>query len=356
MSMRKNKDEVFARHVEFMTNDKPTGTLIRFERMPWLTLPATKPLEDYNFPDECEAYMDALIEQERAFWAARGDFADDLLPVIKAFFGMAEHSCFVGGEVQYGGGTSYHHPPINDIEDWHTLACHEDNPNYQLLLRGMKYLQKRSTEEGEFFTSLRGLSLPMEMANAFRGNDFFMDIYDDEENVHNLLDFAVEAGLWNIRHQLEIVTPICGGRFTGFGVWMPGNAIGQVSEDASSLCSAAVYKEFGLPYSARTLSHFDAAQVHVHSLGRHVLPLILQHKNLRIVQIEDDPKQPQPIEVYREHEALLKDRIVMMRCTLADIENNIDLIARNKNIINPFVQSQAEADRALAILRAHTSV
>ncbi len=349
--MRWNKEAVLDRVVGFMSNDKQVGTLIRFDRMPWLDLPAAKPLEAYQFPAECERYLDDCIANEHALWQVRGEFDDDMLPVMKPFFGMAEHSAFVGGEVQFGGGTSYHHPPLEDLEDLKDLACHKDNETYQMLLHGLYYLQEKSKTEG-FYTSLRGASMPMELANSIRGNDLFMDFYDDEDLVHELLEFCVEASLWTIRNQFEIVQPVRGGYFGGFGVWLPGNSLGHVSEDASSLCSPSNYLEFGRPYTERVLSHFDSAQVHVHSLGRHSLPHIASLDKIRVVQIEDDPKQPAPIEVYKDNIELLKTKIVMMRATAKEIEDNIDFIAAHKNIICPFVNDQAQADHILALLRS----
>lgn len=351
--MRANLDDILARNKQISSEQTKTGTLVQFPSIEEIELPVVKPLEEWVFPKECKLYMDACMDRYEVFWEKRKNLDDDLIPSLRPFYGIAEHSAFVGGKVVFGGDTSYHEHPLTDWSMLENLRCMEENENFSMLMESMEYLKEKGQQKG-FFAALRGADGPMDMANAIRGNELFTDFYDEEENVHKLGDFCAKAAQWTYDHQLERVDIVNDGVMSGFGVWLPGHSVGHFSEDWSGMCSARFYEEFGVLHTQKMLEKYDCGLVHVHAMGRHVIPLIASIDKIKYVEISEDPNQISPIEVYRYYEEELKDKIVMIVLTSEEIKNNLDLISRNKNILLPKAKTIEEAKEILHVIREGT--
>ncbi|MFI3326238.1 MAG: uroporphyrinogen decarboxylase family protein [Clostridia bacterium] len=345
-----NFDEVLKRNIEFMSNPDKKGVLVKIGNLKDSEKFYIKPLEEWNFPDDYKEYSEQGLKGVKLKYEQRRGILDDTIPIACPYYGMAEHSAFVGGEVSYGANTSYHHHPIKNWDDMAKLSLDEKNQNFRLLLDSMEYIKEKSEKMG-FVLSLRGVSAPMELANTLRGNDFFTDMYDEEENIRKLLEFCVEAGHWTIQHQKEIIGTMAGGVFTGMGLWLPNNGVGHVSEDTSTMCSPAMYEEFGKPYTEKFLEKYDGGVFHLHAMGKHIIPLVAQIEKARVLQITDDPNQPSPIEIYKEYADVLKDKITFISANEQEILDNIEFFENRKTIISlPNVENKEHAKRILDIL------
>lgn len=340
--MRINYEDVLKRHRAFSSDEVESGLLLSIYSIDEL-MSKTKPIEEWDLPKEHIQYTDSRIDALLDYVMKRQSVKDDFLPSIAPWFGIAEHSAFVGGKVTYGGDTSYHHHPLTDWSLMDDLTYDEDNENFAMLMSSLRHVKKRSETEG-FIPRLRGVMAPMDMANAIRGNDLFMDLYDNAANVKKLCEFCLEAGKWTMKHQKEIVGQINGGTMTGFGIWVPGDSVGQVSEDASSLCSVDSYREFGRPYTERLLENYDGALVHIHTIGRHVLPEVAAMDKVKYIELSYDPAQPKPIDVYKEYGDVLKDQIVVLNATPEDIRDNCEFLQNRKTVVMMTCGTLAEAE------------
>lgn len=328
-----------------------TGTLIITRTSTWGTEQSGYiPLEDHDLPRQWKKYMDSTIKRLESVWDNR-TIDDDLLPSINPFYGIAEHSSFFGGCVSYGGDTSYHHPILESLDEISTLEIEENNPHYKMLLDSMTYLQE-CKHETNLVPSLRGAESPLDIANAIRGNNLFLDMYDRENDVHSLLNKCSDALLWNLENQISRVDAIDGGLITGFGIWMPGRSVGHISEDTSSMCSSDMYERYGLPYSQKVLDHYEGVLVHIHGLGAHILPQLCSMKNLLVVQIEADPNQPTPLEIFKSNEKIFRDKIIMMRLDAKEYYDNRDFLQDKRTILQIAPSSMDEAQELVSCVRA----
>ncbi len=348
---RKDIDNVMQRNIEFAKDTIKTGTLLHILAIDGYEGKTVKPLEKWSFPEEMYDYLNACIERETEKWSYRNGLDDDTIPTMKPYFGISIHSAFIGGEVKFGGNTSYHIPLIQSWENLDKLKLREDNIYLQMLLKSMEYLKKHSESNG-YLVSLRGGDSPMDIANALRGNDLFLDFYDDNGQVHKLMNFCVKAARWTWQHQTEIIDYIDGGRISGQAIWIPGNSIGHLSEDASSMCSVEMYEEFGKPYTEKMLETYDFAIMHVHTKGRHQLSAIADISKIKFIQLEYDPSEPSPIEVYKQNIDVLKNKIVVPIMTTDEIEENIDFLSKHKQIIQIYAKSMADAKRAINLVKS----
>lgn len=349
MLIRHDMEDVLYRTKRFCDSNKKGIALIQVREIRSLQQPRIKGLNSWDFPNDLEEYLDAEAERALCYWKKRKDLKDDLLPSIAPWFGIAEHSAFVGGKVDFSTETSWHHPIITDWNDLESLVLREDNAWLKMVVGGIEYLRDKWGDE--LMIRLRGASGPMDIANALRGNDLFTDFYDYPEEVHKLMEFCTEAARWTLTRQKAAAGTIGGGVITGFEVWLPGNSIGHLSEDASALCSPAIYQEFGKPYTTKLCKDFDHAFVHTHALGKHSIGDIAAVPNMDYIELSSDPNCPRAIEIYKSLKDKLEGKTMIIDLTREEIENNIDVLKDGKTIIWYKAESLEDAEDTVKLVR-----
>ncbi|NOZ26856.1 MAG: hypothetical protein GXP39_02245 [Chloroflexi bacterium] len=290
MKFRPDIDEVLDRQRRFFAGPGTGKILIQVE-IPTHVEEASRPLETWRFPDEWKDYIDSCIDRaERAFERRLG-IPDDTIPVLRPWFGIQEFSSFLGGEVKFSGNTSWCSPILEEGYAGLENLQVQEAPWFRMLLDAMAYLGERS--QGRWKLALRGAFLPMDLANALRGNDFFTDLMLDSDRAHQLLRRCTELILEFCRRQLEIVRRYQEDLFIAFNLWIPHDAFGHFSNDASSMCSPETYRELGAPYDQGVLDRFPGGgAIHLHSAGLHALKEFLALRNLLLLEITDDPNAP----------------------------------------------------------------
>ena len=344
--MKYDLSRAVRRNVDFMTDRSKSGILVWCCNFGPVELPPVEPLETFDFPKEIYKLCDQIIENGMRFTDAHAELDDDWLPAFKPRLGIAEHSCFLGGKVTFGANTSYHFPAIDDIGAWRTLTPQKEHPHYKMLLDGMAYMSEKAKEYG-FFTAFRGTDGPIDIANAVRGNDILYDFVDEPEEVDKFLAFCADAAAWNIENQRPFVSNIEGGTISGMGTWMPGNAIGHLSEDASCLISPAMYRNLGLKHFKNLVERYDYAFLHVHSLGRACIPMFAAIDKIGTFQISGDPNQPDAIDVYKEYADALTGKTVQLSMTAEQVRENIGFLRGRRTVIDV---STADIDEAKEII------
>jgi hypothetical protein len=200
---------------------KPRGALINVGGVKTIKGLPGRPLNSWKFPEELYPYLDTIIEGAENHWSQRDDIDDDLLPSTSPWFGIAEHSAIVGGDIHFAEITSYQVPLVTDWDKLDSIVLSDDNKWFKMLMDGFRYMKEKT--QGRLLLRLRGADGPMDMANALRGNTFFTDFYDYPDELNRLLALCKKAMLWSFDHQRKIVGALEGGYITGFSVWMPGN-------------------------------------------------------------------------------------------------------------------------------------
>jgi len=192
---------------------------------------------------------------------------------------------------------------------------------------------------------------PLDVANALRGNDLFLDFYDHPEEVHRLLEFCTRACAFYLDHQRRVVPALAGGTMSGCYVWMPGNSAGHLSEDASVLCSAAQYREFGRAYTVRLVAPFDHAFMHLHTAGARTFPDILSIPRLDFIELANDPNAPRGLALCAAQPALFTSKIVKLFVTPEEIHRHLDYLRQAKTVLFCTVADPAEGHAAIELVR-----
>ena len=349
MIIRQDLEDVLQRTQRFNRSNKKGIALIQVREIQSLQRPRCKPLNHWNFPTEMEAYLDAEAERALGYWEKRKDLKDDLFPSLAPWFGIAEHSAFVGGNVDFSEDTSWHHPIIKDWSDLDKLELREDNTWLNMVTGGLRYLREKWGDR--FMIKLRGADGPMDIANAIRGNDLFTDFFEYPDEVHQLMDFCTEAVKWTLDRQKEAAGTVGDGVISGFDVWLPGNSAGHLSEDASALCSPAIYQEFGKPYTTKLCANFDHTFVHTHALGKHSIEAIASIPHMDYIEISSDPNCLRAVEIYAGLKDKLEGKTIILDLTREEMKNNLALLKESKTIIWYKAENLQDAEETVAWVR-----
>lgn len=348
MFYRKDIDEVIEHHKAFHSATSNGHILIQVdvfeENRPW------PDMRRYNLPVQWRPYVDEwIVFWERQF--KRGEeIADDKIPVVDVHFGVGPLSAFVGGEISFGAGTSWGTPVIKNWEDLDNLKLSEDNHWFKLSNEVIKYLSERA--DGKFRVPTLVFYNPSDLANALRGNTLFTDLYDWPREVHRLMDFCTDAVIWFAEAQKKIVGLFREGTLItcGGGLWLPGRTI-PMSADAADLCSPGIYNEFFKKYDQKVIDHFGGGWIHTHSLGLHVVAELTSLKNLHVLQIAEDPKQPRPVEVLSDLIEKAHGVSLQINCTAKELKDIIDAALGGNVIFNVTAQDIQEAQEVVNLAR-----
>lgn len=332
MRLRKDTAAVMERIKKFSLDSIGTGALIYVDGIREIKGKQTPPLEEWDVLKDFRPWLEAGLDNLTDYWNSRQDVRDDRIPTFKPMFGIAEHSAFLGGEVSFGGSTSYHHAFIKNYEtDLEKIRFDSRNPWFRLIMDSLSYLKDRMKDL--CVLTMRGADSPLDIANAIRGNDIFTDFYDAPEELGELLSVCTKAMNYTADHQKEIVGGAEGGIWSGYNIWVPGDSFGHLSEDAAAMCSLATYREFGQEYLRKAIEPYDQIMIHTHAMGRHTLPAIAELEKIRYIEITRDPGQPAPIEVLKQYEETLSCKTVILNITRQEAEENLELLRKFKTVL-----------------------
>lgn len=332
--------------------DGQKGALIQFRRIRGLDKRTMPPLNSFHFPEDMTRYLDLRAELEIEYWEQRKDVADDLFPSIAPWYGIAEHTAFLGGEVEFSTSTSYNHVILPDWNDLDKLKLDESNPWLRMVVDGVAYYKKNYSDC--FLPKLRGADGPSDISNIVRGNDLFYDVYDEPELVMKLNDFSADAARFTLELQKKAAGMYEGGYLTGFDIWMPGDCIGQISEDASCMLSPEIYRDIFLPGLRRCAKGYDNVMLHTHSLGKRIIPCFASVEDITAIEISNDPNCDRAMSVWREYRSELHDKVVILNVnTLDELEANRDLLEDSRCIVWYYAENLEDARRTLAWMRRY---
>ena len=292
-----------------------------------------------------EKFLDKRAHNDYLFARFHEAIEDDFIPATQPWYGIAEHTAFLGGQVDFTETTTFHHQICENFEDWRNLKLDRDNMWLKLVVDGMAYMRKKWEEFIPI--RMRGADGPSDIANAIRGNDLFYDIYDEPEELAEMMKFCADAVNFTLDLQRAEATKINGGVINGFGIWAPGKHIGHTSEDFSTMISRDVYEEHFLPALQYCVKDCDSAMLHVHSLGERMIPVFAGVDNIKIMELSSDPNCARAVEVYRKYREELKNKTIIIAPTYEELTNMGDLFETNKTIIWYYAEDEADAQRAL---------
>lgn len=339
--------ETLAKRTQEFYESKTPKTQIHIKSCESLKLPKIPALHTFSFPNDMERYLDMRAERDYLFARFHENIEDDYIPSTSPWYGIAEHTAFLGGKVDFTASTTFQHQICRELEDFRELSLNREDMWIRLVAGGIRYMREKW---GEYIpVRMRGADGPSDIANAIRSSALFYDIYDDPETLAEMMDFCVKAVRFTLDLQRTEATKIADGCITGFGLWMPGICMGQLSEDVSVMLSSDIYKEHFFPALKKCVQGCDGAMLHVHSLGHRMLPLFASLDQIKLIEISSDPNAERAVDIFRKYRDVLKDKTVILAPTYEELTQMDDILSNHKIVIWYYAQDEADIKRVLKL-------
>jgi hypothetical protein len=255
-----------------------------------IDVPAPRPLETFDFSDESQLdeHLSYRLAQFEGYWRVKQEWGldDDYLPVFEPRIGWAESVAAMvdGANLRYYAQTSAIDPVIEDYEtfDWNRIRFDPAVPGSRLLHQANTWAATRGRRR--FLVHPRGETISAcDLAKACRGNNLFLDLVQDPDNVHQLMERCLQAVIALIEYEREVVGGTTLGGFVNSwhgGYWTPGTVLGHLGENVADLISGAMYDQFILPYTRRFVGHFGGG-VYARDVTTHqIWPLLRKLGNV----------------------------------------------------------------------------
>jgi len=234
----------------------------------------------------------AFCRDFRAVWEARAGVPDDTVPCIAPQMGGAIEAALLAGEIEWGTELSVlkPHNPLEACADLSAIRFRPDNPYFQRVCRELDYLASQS--HGEFGVNIEAsMSLTTSISQLRGGTPFMFDVTDRPDEVRALAEMALE-GLLAMQAEVLRLNPLAEGTaHRWLNYWHPGTGF-WFSEDDAVMLSAAMYRDLFLDLDVRLCAGVDIAVAHWHTVGLHLIPVLLEIPNLRMIQLSPDPNGP----------------------------------------------------------------
>lgn len=352
MKYRPDIDEVIHRYQVFYQSDEPGSILIHVFVPPAGSVPYD--LREYAFPDlnENARYLKAFIANRKCFLNGRLGVKDDYVPDVYQHHGIGIHSAYIAGSPVMGEDTSWVEPVIKNWEDMGKLELSEENPWFRVMQQTAQILADELAGEAAIPTFYH--YSPLDLANALRGNQLFLDFTDAPGEVRRLLDFCTKAVIW-LEEKLWQVTGDFHGGAPLWGSWLPGHSL-MMSEDVANLCRTGYYPDWAAPWTQKAIDHFKGALIHNHSKGLHMQHQIAGLQNLKVLQITEDPNQPRPFDHMQKILAAARGVPVQFYVRPEEIPQAVELARGGKAILQTNASDAASANEIVHYVREHSTI
>jgi len=243
----------------------------------------------------------AFCRDFRAVWEARAGVPDDTVPCIAPQMGGAIEAALLAGDIEWGTEMSVltPHHPLAECKELQTIRFGRDNSYLARIRRELEYLA--AAAHGDFGINVEAsMSLTTAISQLRGGTQFMFDVTDRPHEVRALAEAVLEA-LLALHAEVLRLNPLADGTaHRWLNYWHPGTGF-WFSEDDAVMLSAEMYRELFLDLDIRLCAGVDIAVAHWHTAGLHLLPVLLDIPNLRMVQISFDPNGPDLATVLRSY-------------------------------------------------------
>jgi len=324
---KKNFKETIERHRKIQSAKK--GCLIytylqeEYEIIESFKIPA---LEEFDFKKDVLELPRLMCDREERLFRFRADYPDDSIPVLALRYGSGIFAAMIIGSLKFGANTSWIEPVGKTIDETIDFPWEKDNQYIDIVLKGFQYATERM--KNKCYVYLSGYHSPLELAFILRGSNFFLDIYNNPEKVHQLIrrcDLALRWVYDLIENNVKKQNP---GIVAAF-LWME-RGLPFLSDDAAGLLSPAHYAEFGAPYTDAVFERHGGGFLHIHTQAYHQMKNISDMKYLTIYNWRPDPNTPDAISILDKLIYGAQQKIVAIVADPESIQNKVHLLSQGR--------------------------
>jgi len=302
---------------------------------------------DFTRQSEHQRYWDGLVEQ--AFYCIEDHIGvdDDWIPGIVLHYGFGAFGMvYADAALTFTEDTCYMESVLPDWSQKEKFAYSPDRFWSQIFIQAAHYLSEKGY--GCFMVDSYPNPSPLDVVNLLRGNLLFTDFYEYPETLTAFLKQVTEWVIENAKMVYGAMHHAWEGRLT-FNAWIPDGIL--LLEDAADLCSPAVYRKFGFPYTRQVLHEMGGGYIHHHSLGRQQYRNMASLDDLYVLQISSDPAATRPLSELPYLFEQVGNKPVDLECTVDEIVHQIDQLRKGRAILRASCENKEEAQWLVRFVR-----
>lgn len=138
---------------------------------------------------------------------------------------------------------------------------------------------------------------PFDLAHLLMGDDLFVEMYDDPQFVHHLMNICTEGDIKAHRWMKELIGEPLTSLHHSCSIYSDSFGI-RICEDTTALLSPDLIDEFAMPYTRRLASEFGGAWVHYCGYNEALTDAILACPEVKALNFGHIPGHEQEIDFY----------------------------------------------------------
>lgn len=228
-----------------------------------------------------------FIKDYEEFFLLDETLDDDLIRVGQVFWGIPWMETILGCSAKSSSDTIWAETNIKRKEELSKIKFDNKNLWFNKLIEFEKKLVEKFGDSHPIGTTvMRG---PADILSTFLSQEgFVMAIYDNSSLVSEVLSKITEYWIKIAEAQLKYIPPYNDGYGIGlFNLWAPKRAV-WFQEDAISVLSPDIYKEFIFKLDKRISKSFEYIILHLHTDALHSIEKILEIEELNAIEVNID--------------------------------------------------------------------
>ena len=279
------------RHKAFFATKKP-GLLTTLSYKYGPEVPVKLPIDQIDWMDDSsvERFAESQYRQFEAINRQHDKAEDDYVPwmgiqVGTGSIGASYLKDAASVQMHYESITDWMDVPVNDWGDLNRIGFDPGNAYFRALFQVTRYLVNRF--DGSFGIRNYPHFNALDLANQFRGNDLFTDIYDSPDEVREMLRLNNRAVADLEKYVQDNLIKPSGAFGAVCGVYVENGV--YLSCDAGDMIGPDLLKEFGWAEMQELCNIFRGAFLHHHEMGMKTLPVWSETENMTIQHLMRDP-------------------------------------------------------------------
>ena len=228
-----------------------------------------------------------FLEKLRARYDHLYSMDDDSVPTPEVYFAIGSiTSMMCGVPARFASNTGWCEPEIDDWDVLDKLTFDPDNIWTKFYTMVMQDMADRW--EGDYCLLPYIHRSPLDAANGLRGNDLFLDCFDEPERVLNL---TMKCADWSIACEQYFKETVRWPKGLPRGVWgmaIPDDCV-FVNGDPVDLVSAEHQVMFDRPSAGKLFTHTGGGFFHHHALGLRQVDNVSRTEGLVVQNVYTDP-------------------------------------------------------------------
>ena len=282
------------RKMQALYRGELNGILIHFCGLPVnRSTRAVPPPPSFKRPLPLPDYKQSLVNKQAGLRAVAG-FEDDF-PSTHGVRPGSIYGGYFGASVMQTEASVWSEPLPDLYDRLDSIRWDPSNPWVKYELEALSWL--RDHAPAEIAISNCDSYGPMDIAEALRGPDLYLDFYERPNDLQRLLQRCGEFKVEHFSRKRTLNTHIDNGFICWQGFWTPLDCC-SITDDAATNYSREFFDEFSRPVIQSVVERLGGKfEMHLEGSAAHILDSVATMPGLVLLQYTNNPKWPRGIDM-----------------------------------------------------------